>query len=84
MFTFPPTHSWGYWGSQLQAMKPDMQRVLGRNAHRLIHLDDPAVANAAPGLVVSTCLFGRYHDRVGPWEDGRHMPAGHPAHDIGR
>jgi diacylglycerol O-acyltransferase / trehalose O-mycolyltransferase len=30
VFNFPPsgTHSWGYWGSQLQAMKPDLQRVL--------------------------------------------------------
>ena len=30
-FNFPVngTHSWGYWGSQLQAMKPDMLRVLG-------------------------------------------------------
>ncbi|WP_422745241.1 esterase family protein [Mycobacterium sp. WMMD1722] len=30
VFNFPPTgtHSWGYWGSQLQAMKPDMLRVL--------------------------------------------------------
>jgi diacylglycerol O-acyltransferase/trehalose O-mycolyltransferase len=23
------THSWAYWGAQLQAMKPDLQRVLG-------------------------------------------------------
>jgi diacylglycerol O-acyltransferase/trehalose O-mycolyltransferase len=31
VFNFPPNgiHSWGYWGSQLQAMKPDLQRVLG-------------------------------------------------------
>ena len=31
VFNFPPagTHSWGYWGSQLQAMKGDIQRVLG-------------------------------------------------------
>ncbi len=31
VFNFPNdgTHSWGYWGSQLQAMKPDLQRVLG-------------------------------------------------------
>ena len=31
VFNFPPngTHSWGYWGAQLQAMKPDLQRVLG-------------------------------------------------------
>ena len=31
VFNFPTngTHSWGYWGAQLQAMKPDLQRVLG-------------------------------------------------------
>ncbi len=31
VFNFPPagTHSWGYWGAQLQAMKPDLLRVLG-------------------------------------------------------
>jgi diacylglycerol O-acyltransferase/trehalose O-mycolyltransferase len=31
VFNFPSngTHSWGYWGGQLQAMKPDIQRVLG-------------------------------------------------------
>jgi diacylglycerol O-acyltransferase / trehalose O-mycolyltransferase len=31
VFNFPTngTHSWGYWGGQLQAMKPDIQRVLG-------------------------------------------------------
>jgi diacylglycerol O-acyltransferase/trehalose O-mycolyltransferase len=31
VFNFPSngTHSWGYWGSQIQAMKPDIQRVLG-------------------------------------------------------
>lgn len=31
VFNFPPTgtHTWGYWGAQLQAMKPDIQRVLG-------------------------------------------------------
>ena len=31
VFNFPPdgTHSWGYWGSQLQAMKPDLLRALG-------------------------------------------------------
>ena len=26
------THSWGYWGQQLQQMKPDIQRVLGAQA----------------------------------------------------
>ena len=31
VFNFPDsgTHDWGYWGAQLQAMKPDLQRVLG-------------------------------------------------------
>jgi diacylglycerol O-acyltransferase / trehalose O-mycolyltransferase len=31
VFNFPAngTHSWGYWGAQLQQMKPDIQRVLG-------------------------------------------------------
>ncbi|MGE0214531.1 esterase family protein [Mycolicibacterium sp.] len=30
VFNFPPngTHSWGYWGAQLQAMKGDMVRIL--------------------------------------------------------
>ena len=30
VFNFPDTgtHSWGYWAAQLQAMKPDIQRVL--------------------------------------------------------
>jgi diacylglycerol O-acyltransferase / trehalose O-mycolyltransferase len=31
VFNFPDngTHSWEYWGAQLAAMKPDLQRVLG-------------------------------------------------------
>ncbi|WP_413467259.1 esterase family protein [Mycolicibacterium sp. 120270] len=31
VFKFPAngTHSWGYWGAQLQEMKPDLLRVLG-------------------------------------------------------
>jgi diacylglycerol O-acyltransferase/trehalose O-mycolyltransferase len=31
VFNFPPTgtHSWGYWGAQLNAMKADIQRTLG-------------------------------------------------------
>ena len=31
VFNFPAngTHSWGYWGEQLQQMRPDIQRVLG-------------------------------------------------------
>lgn len=30
VFNFPPngTHSWGYWGAQLQAMKADMVRIV--------------------------------------------------------
>jgi diacylglycerol O-acyltransferase/trehalose O-mycolyltransferase len=34
VFNFPNdgTHSWGYWGSQLQAMKPDLIRILGAGA----------------------------------------------------
>jgi diacylglycerol O-acyltransferase/trehalose O-mycolyltransferase len=30
-FNFPDsgTHDWGYWGAQLQAMKPDIQRTVG-------------------------------------------------------
>ena len=29
VFNFPNgTPSWGYWGQQLQQMKPDLQRVL--------------------------------------------------------
>jgi diacylglycerol O-acyltransferase/trehalose O-mycolyltransferase len=30
VFNFPAdgTHSWGYWGSQLQAMKPDLVRII--------------------------------------------------------
>ncbi|MGE2719224.1 esterase family protein [Mycolicibacterium celeriflavum] len=31
VFNFPTdgTHTWAYWGSQLQAMKPDLVRILG-------------------------------------------------------
>lgn len=34
VFNFPSngTHTWSYWGEQLQAMKPDMLRVLGVGA----------------------------------------------------
>jgi diacylglycerol O-acyltransferase/trehalose O-mycolyltransferase len=36
VFNFPAdgTHSWGYWGQQLQQMKPDLQRVLGATSSR--------------------------------------------------
>lgn len=44
VFNFPPngTHTWGYWGAQLQAMKPDMLRVLG------VGVPAPAPPPAAP------------------------------------
>ena len=34
IFNFPGngTHDWAYWGAQLQAMKPGLQRVLGANS----------------------------------------------------
>jgi diacylglycerol O-acyltransferase / trehalose O-mycolyltransferase len=34
VFNFPDngTHDWAYWGAQLQAMKPDLQRVLGTDS----------------------------------------------------
>jgi diacylglycerol O-acyltransferase/trehalose O-mycolyltransferase len=34
VFNFPPygTHSWEYWGAQLNAMKPDLQGALGAHA----------------------------------------------------
>ena len=43
VFSFPAngTHSWNYWGQQLQQMKPDIQRVLGAVPY------DPAAAPAA-------------------------------------
>jgi diacylglycerol O-acyltransferase/trehalose O-mycolyltransferase len=33
-FNFPPngTHSWGYWGAQLQQMKPDILRIIATPA----------------------------------------------------
>ena len=37
------THDWPYWGSQLQAMKPDLQQVLGATPG-----NGPATAAAAP------------------------------------
>jgi diacylglycerol O-acyltransferase/trehalose O-mycolyltransferase len=45
VFNFPAngTHSWGYWGQQLQQMKPDIQRVLGATPQ-----PSPPVPVAAP------------------------------------
>src|SRR5262249_44444405 len=46
VFNFPPngTHSWGYWGAQLQQMKPDIQRVLRAqaSAYRPPTIGEPA------------------------------------------
>jgi diacylglycerol O-acyltransferase / trehalose O-mycolyltransferase len=46
VFNFPDngTHSWGYWGQQLQEMKPDIQRTLGATPTAT----PPAAAAAAP------------------------------------
>jgi diacylglycerol O-acyltransferase/trehalose O-mycolyltransferase len=46
VFNFPAngTHSWGYWGQQLQQMKPDIQRVLGATPQ-----PSPQPPGAAPG-----------------------------------
>jgi diacylglycerol O-acyltransferase/trehalose O-mycolyltransferase len=45
MFNFPSsgTHSWGYWGAQLQQMKPDLVRILATPV--------PAPAPAPPAPV---------------------------------
>jgi len=45
VFNFPAngTHSWGYWGQQVQQMKPDIQRVLGAAPQ-----PSPAPPGAAP------------------------------------
>ncbi len=49
VFNFPSagTHSWEYWGSQLQQMKPDIQRVLGATPQPSTPIVDPAAALAA-------------------------------------
>ncbi len=55
VFNFPPngTHSWGYWGAQLQAMKADMVRILTPPPPPPpppppAPLPDPSAAAAAP------------------------------------
>ncbi|HET9565423.1 MAG TPA: alpha/beta hydrolase family protein [Mycobacterium sp.] len=49
VFNFPSagTHSWEYWGSQLQQMKPDIQRVLGATPQPSTPIVDPAAPLAA-------------------------------------
>ncbi|MGV0810499.1 alpha/beta hydrolase-fold protein [Mycolicibacterium boenickei] len=54
-FEFPPngTHGWGYWGSQLQQMKPDLLRVLSQNAAAAAAVPAvPAPAAPVPGAPV--------------------------------
>ena len=51
-FDFPSngTHSWGYWGAQLQAMKPDMLRVLGVGVPAATPAVPVPAAPAAPAV----------------------------------
>lgn len=51
VFNFPAngTHSWGYWGQQLQQMKPDIQRVLGATQPPLLQPSPPAPVAAPAG-----------------------------------
>ena len=56
VFNFPSTgtHSWGYWGQQLEQMKPDIQRVLGAQAaayHTRPAAREPAVSPTAGSLL---------------------------------
>jgi diacylglycerol O-acyltransferase/trehalose O-mycolyltransferase len=50
VFNFPEagTHSWEYWGQQLQQMKPDIQRVLGAVPQPSTPIGGPAPAEGAP------------------------------------
>ena len=59
MFNFPSagTHSWEYWGAQLQQMKPDIQRVLG--------------ATPQPSTPIAGLAGSRAGDRHGVGHDGR-------------
>jgi diacylglycerol O-acyltransferase/trehalose O-mycolyltransferase len=47
VFNFPPngTHSWGYWGAQLQQMKPDILKIINPPPP-----PPPAPGAAVPGL----------------------------------
>jgi diacylglycerol O-acyltransferase/trehalose O-mycolyltransferase len=51
VFNFPSsgTHSWGYWGAQLQQMKPDLVRILTTQ----VPVPPPAPAPAAAPAQVS-------------------------------
>jgi len=51
VFNFPSagTHSWEYWGAQLQQMKPDIQRVLGVTPQPSTPVATAAPVSAASG-----------------------------------
>ena len=50
-FSANGTHSWGYWGAQLQAMKPDMLRVLGVGVAPPPAVPPPGAVPAVPPAV---------------------------------
>lgn len=67
VFNFPAngTHSWGYWGQQLQQMKPDIQRVLGATPQpsptppgALPAAEAPVQADVAPAAQVAAAPAG--------------------------
>ncbi len=49
VFNFPEagTHSWEYWGQQLNQMKPDIQRALGATPQPSTPVGEPAPAEGA-------------------------------------
>ncbi|MDT5187669.1 MAG: diacylglycerol O-acyltransferase / trehalose O-mycolyltransferase [Mycobacterium sp.] len=55
VFNFPSdgTHQWNYWGSQLQQMKPDIQRVLGATPQ-----PSTPLAGAAPAAAAASSTGG--------------------------
>lgn len=67
VFNFPAngTHSWGYWGQQLQQMKPDIQRVLGATPQpsptppgAVPAAEAPVQADVAPAAQVAAAPAG--------------------------
>ena len=53
VFNFPPngTHSWGYWGAQLQQMKPDILRIINPPPPPPPPPAVPGAVPAVPGAV---------------------------------
>jgi diacylglycerol O-acyltransferase/trehalose O-mycolyltransferase len=60
VFNFPSagTHSWEYWGAQLQQMKPDIQRVLGATPGPSNPTPEQAAATAATTDTASASTGG--------------------------